>query len=124
MEQYYSFRIQIISILVSLAFLFYISRLIVKGKLREEYAIFWIISTILLIVFSFWRHGLDVFAELVGVYSPPNLVFTAAIFAIFIYLIHLSVVVSKLQDKNKILAQDMALMKAELKELKKEKVEN
>ena len=124
MENYYAYRIQIISIVVSLMFLLYISRLIVKGKLREEYSIFWVISTILLIVFSIWTNGLVIIADSVGVYSPPNLVFTVAIFAIFIYLIHLSVVVSKLHDKNKILAQDMALMKAELKELKDEKVDN
>lgn len=116
--EYYSYRIQIISIIVSLAFLYYVSRLIVKGKLREEYAIFWIISTILLITFSVWRDGLVVFAELFGVYDAPNLVFTAAIFAIFVYLIHLSVVVSQLQDKNRSLAQDVALLKTELRELK------
>ncbi len=120
--EYYSYRIQIISIIVSLAFLYYVSRLIVKGKLREEYAIFWIISTILLITFSVWRDGLVVFAELFGVYDAPNLVFTAAIFAIFVYLIHLSVVVSKLHEKNRSMAQEMALLKTELREIK-QKVE-
>jgi len=117
MEQYYSYRIQIISIIVSLSFLFYVSRLIVKGKLREEYAIFWVVSTILLIIFSFWRQGLDIIAEMVGVYLAPNLVFASAIFAILIYLLHLSIVVSRLHDKNKTMAQDLALIKAELQEM-------
>lgn len=117
MEQYYSYRIQIISIFVSLSFLFYVSRLIVKGKLREEYAIFWLVSTVLLIIFSFWRQGLDIIAEMVGVYLAPNLVFASAIFAILIYLLHLSIVVSQLYDKNKTMAQDLALLKAELNEL-------
>lgn len=121
MEQYYSYRIQIISIIVSLSFLFYVSRLIVKGKLREEYAIFWVVSTILLIIFSFWRQGLDFFAEMAGVHLAPNLVFASAIFAILIYLLHLSIVVSQLHDKNKTMAQDLALIKAELKELSDEK---
>ena len=117
MEQYYSYRIQIISIFVSLSFLFYVSRLIVKGKLREEYAIFWLVSTVLLIIFSFWRQGLDIIAEMVGVYLAPNLVFASAIFAILIYLLQLSIVVSQLYDKNKTMAQDLALLKAELNEL-------
>ena len=104
-------RIQIIAIIVSVLFLLYILRLIIKGKLREEYSIVWIICTIILIVFSFWRNGLEVFAKMVGVYQAPNLVFTGAIFAIFIYLLHLSVVVSKLHAQNKQLAQDIALMK-------------
>jgi hypothetical protein len=104
-------RIQVIAIAASLSFLFYIGRLIIKGKLREEYAIVWIVCTIILVVFSFWRTGLDVVANLLGVYSPPNLVFTGAIFAIFIYLLHLSIVVSKLQEQNKTLAQEIALLK-------------
>lgn len=117
MEQYYSIRIQIISIIVSLAFLFYISRLIIKGKLREEYAIFWVVSTVLLIAFSFWREGLDIIAVMVGVHLAPNLVFTSAIFAILIYLLHLSIVVSQLHDKNKVLSQEMSILKQKLETL-------
>ena len=116
MEHYFSNRIQIIAIVVSLGFLFYIGRLITKGKLREEYAIFWVISTVVLIIFSFWRHGIDVLAKLLGVYLAPNLVFTAAIFAILIYLLHLSIVVSKLHEKNKILARELALLKKKMEE--------
>jgi len=107
-------KIQIIAIVVSLLFLLYIIRLIVKGKLREEYSIVWIACTALLIVFSFWRNGLEVMAHLVGVYEAPNLVFTGAIFAIFIYLLHLSVVVSKMQNQNKQLAQEIALLKEKM----------
>ena len=109
------FRIQIIAIATSILFLLYIVRLIIKGKLREEYSIVWIVCTIVLVLFSFWRDGLAVVSDLVGVYSPPNLVFIAAIFAIFIYLLHLSVVVSKLHSQNKQLAQDIALLKEKLK---------
>ena len=108
-------RIQIIAIITSILFLLYIMRLILKGKLREEYSIVWIICTAVLVVFSFWRIGLVVMADLMGVYEAPNLVFTAAIFAIFIYLLHLSVVVSKLHEENKKLAQDIALLKEKMK---------
>jgi hypothetical protein len=110
-------RIQILAIVTSFLFLAYISWLIIKGRLREEYAIIWIIGTVMLIVFSFWRQGLEVVATLFGVYDPPNLVFTGAIFAILIYLLHLSVTVSKLQKQNKTLAQEIALLKS--KEQKK-----
>ncbi|HEY0030649.1 MAG TPA: DUF2304 domain-containing protein [Bacteroidia bacterium] len=111
-------KIQIIAITVSLIFLLYIVRLIIKGKLREEYSIVWIVCTVVLVLFSFWRGGLDIVSGIVGVYSPPNLIFTAAIFAIFIYLLHLSVVVSKLQSQNKQLAQDIALLKEKMEKIK------
>lgn len=111
-------RIQIIAIAISILFLLYIVRLIIKGKLREEYSIVWIVCTVILVLFSFWRDGLDVVSNMVGILSPPNLVFTAAIFAIFIYLLHLSVVVSKLHSQNKQLAQDIALLKEKIGKLK------
>jgi len=104
-------RIQIIAISASLLFLIYIGWLIIKGKLREEYAIVWIISTAVLILFSFWREGLDIVSECLGIESPPNMVFTGAIFALLIYLLHLSVTVSRLHEQNKILAQEIALLK-------------
>ena len=105
------FRIQLITIIVNFLFLGYIAYLIVKGKLREEYAIVWCICTVILLVFSFWRNGLELISRLFGIYQAPNLVFTASIFVVFIYLLHLSVVASKLQEQNKKLAQDLALLK-------------
>ena len=113
-------RIQLIAIAASILFLIYIGRLIVKGRLREEYAFVWIICTAILIFFSFWRNGLEVMSHLLGVYAAPNLVFTGAIFAILIYLLHLSVVVSKLQEQNKTLSQEIALMKNEREKAKNE----
>ena len=113
-------RIQIIAIAASLLFLIYIGWLIVRGKLREEYAIVWIVCTAILILFSFWRKGIDIVSALLGIIDPPNMIFTGAIFAMLIYLLHLSVTVSKLQKQNKILAQEIALMKEKEKKQEKE----
>src|ERR1700744_5449892 len=104
-------KIQIITIIANILFVLYISRLIIKGKLREEYAIVWVICTAILMLFSFWRTGLEVMARLTGVYETPNLVFTGFIFAILIFLLHLIVVASKLHNDNKKLAQEVSLLK-------------
>jgi hypothetical protein len=112
-------RIQLITIIINFIFIAYIARLIIKGRLREEYAIVWIVCTIILTVFSFWRNGLEVIAKMVGVYEAPNLVFTGAIFAILVYLLHISVVVSKLQNNTRKLTQEIALLKEIIEEGKK-----
>lgn len=119
----FSIRIQILSIALALAFMFFIFRLIAKGKLREEYSIIWIICTVILLVFSFWRNGLDVVANLLGVYYAPSLIFLGAIFAIVIFLVHLSVVNSKQHRQIKDLTQEMALLKEKLNALKDQKDE-
>lgn len=116
MENVVPYKIQIISIIGALTFMFFIFRLIVKGKLREEYSIIWIICTVILLIFSIWRNGLDVMAKLLGVYYAPALIFLAAIFAIIIFLVHLSVVNSKQHEQIKKLSQELALLKKALDE--------
>jgi hypothetical protein len=108
-------RVQILAIIASIVFIAFIAQLIVRGKLREEYAIIWIVCAVLLTIFAIWREALDKVTKLLGFELPSNLIFTGAIFAMLIYLLHLSVVVSKLQEQNKTLAQDIALLKEKQK---------
>jgi hypothetical protein len=114
-------RIQIITIAINFIFIAYIARLIAKGKLREEYAIVWCFCTGILIVFSFWTKGLALMSKVFGVFDPPNLVFTAFIFIILIYLLHLSVVSSKSHHSITRLTQELALMKEKMKQEEQER---
>lgn len=118
----FSIRIQIIGIIISILFLIFTGRLIMKGKLRAEYAIFWVVVTFFLLLFSFWRNGLELFSNLLGVYEALNLVFMVAILGIFVYLLHLSIVVSKSKENTKKMAQEIAFLKQKIKELE-EKLE-
>jgi len=108
-------KIQFIIIFINSILLFYIARLIIKGKLREEYTIAWIVCTIVLMFFSFWRNGLEVLAKAFGIFEAPNLVFTSFIFIILIYLLHLSIVNTKLQKDITKLTQEIALMKQKVR---------
>ncbi len=116
-------RIQVITIIVTILFLLYIARLIIKGRLREEYSIVWLICSVLLITFSFWRDGLDVMTRLFGIFDPPNLIFTASIFAILVYLLHLSIVNSKQQKNIANLTQELALLKEKIEKVEQQKDE-
>ena len=107
-------RIQIITILINFLFIAYVARLIIKGKLREEYAIAWCVFTLLLVVFSFWTKGLELMSKVFGVFDPPNLVFTAFIFIILVYLLHLSVVSSRSHHSITRLTQELALLKEKM----------
>lgn len=112
-------RIQLIIITTSILFLGLVLRLVVKGRLREEYSIIWLLFTAILVTFSFWGDGLRLFSNMFGVIIPANLIFTISIFVALVYLLHLSVVASKLQKQNITFAQEIALLKIEMDELKK-----
>ena len=111
-----SFIIQLISIIGATVFMVMIFRLIIRGRLREEYSIVWIGCTIILIVFSVWRKGLEKISLWLGVYYPPSLIFLVAIGAIIVFLVHLSVVNSRMQSQLKTLTQEMAYLKQELEQ--------
>jgi hypothetical protein len=119
MDAIVPFRIQIVSIIGSVIFLLVIARLILKGNLREEYAIVWIFCTVGLLFLSIWRSGLEILATFLGVFYAPSLLFLGALFAITVFLVHLSVIATRLQKQNKILAQEMALIREELQSRKR-----
>jgi hypothetical protein len=115
---------QYIAIIVSISLFLYIFYLVRNKKIKEEYSLLWLFSSIVFIVFSFWRHGLERFAKLVGIAYPPAALFLLLMLAIFLILIEFSINISKLADRNKVLAQELALLRDELERLKSGKQVN
>lgn len=109
-----TYKLNLVVIIVSIGFLLYVVRLILKRRLREEYAIIWFSSTFALTIFSFWGRLLDIIAHALGIQYAPALLFIGALFTILIYLLHLSIKVSKLQEQAKNLTQEIALLKEKI----------
>jgi hypothetical protein len=112
-------RIQLISLAGSLFFMFGILELIRRQKIKEAYALLWLVFGGIFILFSFWKKGLDYFAALAGIYYPPALLFLLLIVAELLILINYSIVISSNNDKLKSLTQEIALLRNELEEIKK-----
>ena len=114
-------RIQYIAIFCSFALLVLIFELTRRKKIREQYSILWLFFSVIFVVLSIWRRGLDFFADLVGIYYAPSALFLLLVLAIFLILIQFSVVISKLSEENKKLSQTIGLMKLDMEEHKKDK---
>lgn len=112
------FRIQVIAIAVSVIMMIVIFELIRSNRLREKYSLIWFAACIVMIVFSAWRDLLDETARIMGVAYAPALLFLVALFFGFALLVHFSVVISDLAEKVKILAQETAILKKDLQEMK------
>lgn len=110
-------NIQIISIAVSLVLLIVILRLIKLRHLRIQYSVLWLITGIVLLVLSIWRSLLEKMAEWVGIYYPPSLLFLLGFLFSLAILLHFSVVVSRLSEMNKELAQRLGILTLRLEEL-------
>jgi hypothetical protein len=118
------FRIQFIAILVSVIMMIVIFELIRRNRLREKYSLIWFAACIVMMIFSAWRDLLDLTAVTLGVAYAPALLFMVALFFVFVLLIHFSIVISDLAEKTKILAQEVAILKKEIQDAKKNNQNN
>jgi hypothetical protein len=116
-------RLQIIAIIFSISLLVYILRTISQKKLKEEYSLLWLGVSIIFLLFSAWRQGLEKLAHLLGVAYAPAALFILMLLGILLILIQFSVIISKLSDRTKVLVQEMGIMKLEIEEYRKQLTE-
>jgi uncharacterized protein HemX len=64
-----------------------------------------------------WKQALEQVSTAVGIYYPPSALFAVALGFIIVLLLHFSLVISRLADQNKILAQKLGALNQRVDEL-------
>ena len=109
--------VSIAAAIASFVLLLVVFELIRSRRLRERYALLWILTGFVLLALSLWRTGLNTIAGWFGVHSyPPAIIFAVGALFILVVLLHYSTVISRLSDQNTILAQRLALLEQQLRE--------
>jgi hypothetical protein len=110
-------KVSIAATVVSLVLVLVVFELIRSRRLRERYALLWLVTGFVLVVLSAWRGGLNTIAGWLGVRGyPPAVLFAVGLLFVILVLLHYSTVISRLSDQNVILAQRLALLEAKLRE--------
>jgi hypothetical protein len=110
-------KVTAVAVVVSLVLVGIVFELIRSRRLRERYALLWLLTGLVLLVLSAWRGGLNTIAGWVGVRGyPPAVLFAVGLLFVILVLLHYSTVISRLSDQNTILAQRLALLEARLRE--------
>ena len=110
-------KITIAATVASIVLLLVVFELIRSRRLRERYALLWLLTGLVLLVLSAWRGGLNTIARWVGVETyPPAILGAIGALFILMVLLHYSTVISRLSDQNTILAQRLALLEQQLRE--------
>jgi Uncharacterized conserved protein (DUF2304) len=108
--------ISLAGVVASLVLLGVILHLIRSRRLRERYALLWLLTGFVLLGLSAWRDGLNTIAGWAGVTGyPPAVLFATATLFILVVLLHYSTVISRLSDQNSLLAQRLALLEERLR---------
>ena len=108
--------VSVAAVVASLLLLGVVVHLIRSRRLRERYALLWLLTGLVLLALSAWRDGLNTIAGWLGVTSyPPAVLFATATLFILLVLLHYSTVISRLADQNSLLAQRLALLEERLR---------
>lgn len=106
-----SIQLQIVLIVLTVLLFLYLIREVRKGRLRTDYAVGWIFSSIALVIVAVFPQ-IPVFgAKLLGVISTANIVFAFIIMLLIILVYLLFAKVSILEEKQKNLIQEIGLLK-------------
>ena len=109
--------VSIAAAVASFVLLVVVFELIRSRRLRERYALLWLLTGGVLLALSLWRGGLNTIASWFGVTSyPPAILGAVGALFILVVLLHYSTVISRLSDQNTILAQRLALLEQQLRE--------
>jgi hypothetical protein len=114
LERFDPNKIQYLAIAGSTALALFITELIRRRRLRENYSLMWLFMTLMFLLFSLWRQGLELLARLLGIAYPPTAFLLLLVIGIFLILVQFSIITSDLTDKVRRLAQEIGLLKERL----------
>ena len=112
-------KIELLSILVNLALLVFILFLVRTKRLRLRYSIIWLLTILVLLLFSCFRYLLDKISFFVGIHYPPTFLFLVAFLFLLVIVLHYSVEISRLSNTNNGLIQKLSITNYKLEELEK-----
>jgi len=108
-------KVSIGAAIASIILLLVVFELIRSRRLRERYALLWLVTATVMLVLAVWRDGLNTIAGWAGINYPPNGLFALGSLFILVVLLHYATAISKLADQNVILAQRVAILEEQLR---------
>ena len=111
--------VSIAAAIASLGLLIAVLELVRRRRLREKYALLWILTAIVLLVLSVWRGAVSSIATALGVSYGPTVLFAVGALFVLVVLLHYSTVISALTDRTVVLAQKVASLEQRIDDLER-----
>ena len=114
-------RLTIVSVIVAVAALVLVFELLRRRRLREKYAVIWVVISIGTLVVAVFPPLLRWIAELVGIQTPSNLLFFASLIILFAVSLQLSREVGLLEEQSRRLAEEVGGLRLRMDALERER---
>jgi hypothetical protein len=111
-----STRANVLVFLGTLAAVVYVLRLVRLEQLRSKYALLWTFIAALLLPLAAFPSLLDDVSDAIGIDYAPSTFFLAAVAFLFLVVVHFSWELSRLEVKVRKLAEELALLRADVED--------
>lgn len=112
-------RARIFAMALGVAVLLFVINLVRTKKLKEEFALLWLLTAVVLVLAPLLIDYLDMIARALGIEYPPAFIFVLAIISVLLILFQFSMRISHFSEQIKVLTQELALLRARLESLER-----
>lgn len=108
-------RLTILTVVTGVILFVVVVELMRRRQLREKYATLWIAVAVLSLPLAFFPRLPDQVAGALGVVNGVSLVLFAGVVFLLLVTIHLSWELSRMEEETRVLAEEVALLRAEVR---------
>ncbi len=105
-----SIRTRVVLVIIGLMVLAVVINLLRTRRLKEEYALLWLVAALSLVVGPLLIDPLDAMAYFLGVDYPPAVYLGVGIIGLLLILFQLSLNISRFSDTIRVLTQEVAIL--------------
>lgn len=106
-------RQQVFALLISLLVFVFTIDMVRKRRLREEYSVLWLTTSLTMFVLVIRYDWLVAVTSFIGAALPTTTLFIGSVIFLMLIAVQFSIKISRLTDQVKNLAQENALLRAE-----------
>jgi len=118
-----SLAARVLLIALGAGILVFVVNLVRTRKLKEEYAILWLFTGVVLVLLPVVIGLLDAISFALGITYPPAFIGLVAAVCILFILFQFSTSISRFSERTKVLAQEVAILKERVRRLEAELAE-
>jgi hypothetical protein len=104
----------VLIIIATLLTAWFIFRLLRARQLRSKYALLWLVIGLMLLPLAAVPGVLNTVSEWAGVFYSPTIFLLVAVGFLFLVVVHYSWELSRLENRTRTLAEELALLRAQL----------
>jgi len=108
---------QIFALIVSVMIFIFVIDMVRRRRLREEYSVLWLATSVLMFVLVLRYEWLVTLTTLIGAGLPTTTLFLGSLIFLVLLSVQFCIKISRLTDQVKILSQENALIKLEIENL-------